>query len=961
MRKFLVFMMLISCAILAAQQQYVVYRTSDGAAMDAAHLATALSDFDVIFFGEYHDDAILHEIELTLLQELVQAVPSLAVSMEMFERDTQDVLDAYLDGRMEEKEFIELSRAWPNYLTDYKPLIEFAKERSLPVIAANIPRRYAAKVRTDGWKAVDTVPLAERRWIARELKVINDAYREKFIATMQANMGSHGMPGASAMFDALYRAQSLKDDTMAESINDFITAHPGVKVIHYNGDFHSNSHLGTAQKLALLNPQLSMAVLTPALVDLQEPLAYDSTFATEGDFVIVMHRAPTEADAQAMFQRAPVPQKHSIEVELDPQNHALYGRDTIHYLNQFTSADTLYMHKDLRVYSIKSGENDVPYVTRMQDQYLVISLTPTEPIDSLTIIYEGSVYTPLRGRSAKQHHDYTSGMISGDAGEGIYLPPASWYPQCNNDPLMHFNVKSLIPREFTLVTSGTGKRELRGEMRFASWTTEHPTDGLTLVGNRFEHESRAIDGIELNTFLSADNAGKATLFLDAMEEYYRSYTALFGDYPHSSFALVENFFASGFGMPGYTVIAPQLIQMPHILLSPGALAHEFVHGWWGNGVYVDYQQGNWCEALTVFSTNYYWHMIQQDAIKAQQWRQDAQMNVNLLQPAKQFPLREFITQYTEDDAVIGYDKGAFLFVQLHRLMGSDAFFAAVRNFYKTNIGQEVGWPAVQDAFAQGPHQQQIDLLFTLWLDETTLPRLSVELQSQSEDGVRLHITQQQPVFPLMTDIQLRTADGLSNHNFMLDAADTTLVVDCQKVVLDARLDPACFILKQLDPSELPTMLQRTLTDSILCILPQSDSLYTPFTHYISTPDLQIHITDDKAYKKRDWKSTNLLVMGTMANNKLLRKLAARLPDGFKVKKGSFSINDVEYSDPGDALLISVQHPYDDAKFVTLYIANDLNTPFSPRRILHYKQHSWVVFEAGMKMGSKPQSGTIFGD
>lgn len=227
--------------------------------------------------------------------------------------------------------------------------------------------------------------------------------------------------------------------------------------------------------------------------------------------------------------------------------------------------------------------------------------------------------------------------------------------------------------------------------------------------------------------------------------------------------------------------------------------------------------------------------------------------------------------------------------------------------------------------------------------------------------MRLHVTQQQPVFPLMTDVQLRTADGLSNHSFVLDAADTTLVVDCQKVVLDATLDPACFILKQLGPSELPTMLQRTLTDSILCILPQSDSLYTPFTHYISTPDLQVHITDDKAFKKTHWKSTNLLVMGTMANNKLLRKLVKKVPDGFTVKKELFRINGLEYSDPGDALLISIPHPYDDAKFVTLYIANSLDAPFSPRRILHYKQRSWVVFEAGMKMGSKPESGTIFGN
>lgn len=960
MRKLLVIILLAGYVVLSAHQQYAVYRTSDGSALAVPELAETLSDADVVFFGEYHDDAILHKLELELLQELVQTVPSLAVSMEMFERDTQDVLDAYLDGRMEEKEFITLSRAWSNYTTDYKPLIEFAKERSLPVIAANIPRRYAAKVRNQGWMAVDTVPLAERRWIARELKVINDAYREKFVAAMQVNMGSHGMPGASSMFDALYRAQSLKDDTMAESINDFLATHPGMSVIHYNGDFHSNSHLGTAQKLALLNPQLSIAVITPALVELDAPLNFDPAFASEGNFVIVMHREPTEADEQAMFKRPPNPCKHTIEVELDPQNHAIYGRDTISFQHPFTSADTLYMHDGLRVYSMRSGGQDVPYTTEKDDGYLIVRIAPAEPIDSVTIIYEGTVYSPLRGRSARQHHDYTCGMISADDGEGIYLPPASWYPQCNNDPLMSFEVKTLIPREFTLITSGMEHRELRGEMRFASWKTELPTDGLTLVGNRFIQQVRTLQGITLSTFLTARNADKAPLFLDAMEDYYRSYTELFGDYPHSSFALVENFFASGFGMPGYTVIAPQLIHMPHILLSPGALAHEFVHGWWGNGVYVDYQQGNWCEALTVFSTNYYWHILQQDAIKAQQWRENAQLNVNLLPVEKQFPLRRFVTQHTEDDAVIGYDKGAFLFVQLQRMMGDEDFFAAIKAFITASVGRKAGWSDLQDAFERGPYKQQISRLFDVWLDETVLPQVSLTVLDQTEPDATLHITQH-PVFPLMADVQLRTSEGLSNIEFLFDTADTTMVTECKNEVLDARLDPACYILKQMEENALPAMLQRTLSDSVVCILPQRDSVYTAFADYIASSDLQVRCSADNAYKNYDWKSTNLLIMGTWANNRLLRKLARKLPGDFIVKKGSFRINDAVYDDPGDALLISIRHPYNDTGFVSLYIANSEETHFSPRRLMHYKQHSWVVFSAGMKMGSKPESGMIFGE
>jgi len=91
--------------------------------------------------------------------------------------------------------------------------------------------------------------------------------------------------------------------------------------------------------------------------------------------------------------------------------------------------------------------------------------------------------------------------------------------------------------------------------------------------------------------------------------YYKEYTKLFGKYPYKSFSVVENFFATGFGMPGYTLLSNKLMVMPWVTLSPGSLAHEFVHNWWGNSVFTDNNAGNWCEALTTFSTNYYYNII----------------------------------------------------------------------------------------------------------------------------------------------------------------------------------------------------------------------------------------------------------------------------------------------------------------------------------------------------------------
>lgn len=105
-----------------------------------------LIDFDVVFVGEVHGSRFAHKAELTLLTGLSQRDPNLVLALEMFERDVQDILDAYLKGDISEDQFLEQSRPWPNYQDDYRPLIELGKRKGIPVIAANVPRRVAAAV-----------------------------------------------------------------------------------------------------------------------------------------------------------------------------------------------------------------------------------------------------------------------------------------------------------------------------------------------------------------------------------------------------------------------------------------------------------------------------------------------------------------------------------------------------------------------------------------------------------------------------------------------------------------------------------------------------------------------------------------------------------------------------------------------------------------------------------------------
>lgn len=232
-----------------------------GAELSARQLAQKLSQYDVVFFGEYHDQGEIHQAELELLQAIHKVKgEKLALSMEMFEADNQTKLNDFLAGSLSEEDFLATSRPWPNYKTDYAPLVNFAKEKKMPVIAANVPRFLAAHVAKNN-ASTEGVEAQYQQWLPKHTYAPEGAYKDKFYAQMSSPAAPMKMP--PQRLAAVYAAQCLKDDKMAESIAAFADAHQNMQILHINGCFHSDAHLGTAQKLEALRPELKVAVITP--------------------------------------------------------------------------------------------------------------------------------------------------------------------------------------------------------------------------------------------------------------------------------------------------------------------------------------------------------------------------------------------------------------------------------------------------------------------------------------------------------------------------------------------------------------------------------------------------------------------------------------------------------------------------------------------------------------------------
>ncbi len=948
------------------KEDYRIYKSTDGKEISLKKMAKELSKYDVIFFGEWHDDALLHQLEADILP-LLDKKTDLAISMEMFERDVQSILNDFLDGKISEEDFLKKSRAWGNYPTDYKPIIEYAKKKKLDVLAANVPRRYAALVSKQGGDALNQLSEDEKPFVARELKVLDNQYKKQFMETMSSNMGRKTAMGMGKMLDNIYAAQCIKDDTMAESIYDYLMQNPKKTVIHYNGDFHSESHLGTANKLHLLNPKLKIAVITPVIVADDAEIKYDPEAKDLGDYLIFAKRFPAEKEKKVetpkMFKNiSNTITEHNINLEIDPYNKSLKGFDEITLANEISTKDTIFLFSALKISDVQINGKTAKYeLINDEDDYIGIIFPKNYKSNKLKISYAGEIYFPLQGRELNQTHDGTKGIISAAENEGIYLPGANWYPLLG-EGLADFNITVSCPEEFLLLTSGKETKKTKNGMTVYNWKSELPVDHLYLVGNKFELKSKVVNGVELRTYLLKEDAKFADTYLAKIENYLHDYSKLFGEYPFSSFSVVENFFASGFGMPNYTLLAKEIVKMPFITLSPGVIAHEFCHNWWGNSVYVDYENGNWCEALTVFSSNYYQNILNNELDKAAEWRKKAVLENNLLPVEKRFPLKEFVYQHNDDEAVIGYQKGAMLFVSLFQEFGEEKFFEAVRDFYKTNKGKVASWVDVKTIFEKHnpkPKQFSMEETFDFWLNSTQLIGLAFEDVSYSDGKISGKIKKDVPI-NLLVPIRINFENSKLEKEVFMDEDLKSFMFQVEETPISIEIDPNAYLMKRISQQSMPYNLNRTLNDSPLVILPEKGEMKQRLqmvASMLAGSGYDITVKSADEVTDEDIRNNSLLIFGEYENNSVYKKIS--YPKGFDFSDNSIKINNQEILSEKGSAIISFASKENNEKNISIYIWNSPEAVSSFRKMFHYLNDSWQVFDLDIKENAALESGQIF--
>jgi uncharacterized iron-regulated protein len=280
MKKSLLLLLFFTIVSLAQDKKAYQIFDKNGKKVSYKKLLKEAGTTQVVLFGEFHNNAISHWLELELTKDVAEN-KAVVLGAEMLEADNQKQVNQYLNGDINQKKLDSTARLWPNYKTDYKPLVDFAKENKVPFIATNIPRRFASLVSKNGFEALEKLTEAERNWVA-PLPIPYDASLPGYVEMLKM-MGEHTSPN-------MPKAQASKDATMAYFINKNLKE--GTTFIHYNGSYHSDNFEAISWYLKTYNPNIK--IITISSVEQKELTKLETENHNKANFIIVIDEDVTK-------------------------------------------------------------------------------------------------------------------------------------------------------------------------------------------------------------------------------------------------------------------------------------------------------------------------------------------------------------------------------------------------------------------------------------------------------------------------------------------------------------------------------------------------------------------------------------------------------------------------------------------------------------------------------------------
>ncbi|WP_242395441.1 M1 family metallopeptidase [Anaeromyxobacter oryzisoli] len=441
-------------------------------------------------------------------------------------------------------------------------------------------------------------------------------------------------------------------------------------------------------------------------------------------------------------------------------------------------------------------------------EHFAVPLAPGER--RFTVRYGGPIAHPVeeRGEEYARKMAETAGLVSRD---GVILSGATrWLPLLSDD-LVTFTLDVRVPPGWEAVSQGRRALHERGpgETR-VRWDSPQPQEEVDLVAGPYVERTRTTPGgVEVMTFLHEDDPALADRYLAAGVADLGLYDRLLGPYPYAKFALVENFWETGYGMPSFTLLGPRVLRLPFLLRS--SFPHEILHDWWGNGVFVDPSRGNWSEGLTAYLAD---HLFAEADGRGAEYRRTAlQRYADYVGENRDSPVRAFRERHDSVTQAIGYDKVLMIFHMLRLRLGDDRFVAALRSFYAGYRFREASFTELAGAMSAAAGED-LAPFFAQWVDRAGAPTLRVEGARLSGEGrsraVELTLAQTQAGEPFELEVPvfltLPSSPEAVRRVARLSTARASVSIPIAEAPLRVDVDPEFDVFRRVDPAELAPAL-----------------------------------------------------------------------------------------------------------------------------------------------------------
>ncbi|NVK17563.1 MAG: M1 family peptidase [Methylocystaceae bacterium] len=405
--------------------------------------------------------------------------------------------------------------------------------------------------------------------------------------------------------------------------------------------------------------------------------------------------------------------------------------------------------------------------------------------------------------------------------ENLYLP-VGWHPQTTD--LITYNVK--VTSGLPTILPGKITEEHHTDQSYqARFTMERPTEGMPLFSGPYQISELISGNIRLRSYFYEGMESLSDRYLKRTAQYITRFEKQIGPYPFAGFHIVASPIPAGYGFAGLTYMGARVLALPFI--QDSSLGHEILHNYWGNGVFPDYQTGNWAEGLTTYMADYM-TAEQKSAEKARDMRLSWLRDYAALPDGQDQPVSRFKAKHGQASQVIGYNKSAFIFHMLRQKIGDGIFFKALRHFWQNHAFKMAGWINIQDSFEQ-VSQTDLNDFFQQWVNGTGAPgfkNFSAQARHQQGKGwaVTTRVVQNTPTFKTHLPLSVGTAKGLHYHQAQLSNAmsqSTFWVKDRPNAV---SLDPDFNLFRKLGPNEAPPILRDVMLSQDVGLVLLSPSL-----------------------------------------------------------------------------------------------------------------------------------------